>query len=291
LAIGVTEALARFASLRKLAGMPVDEAREINDREAVVMFGPVEPVDSVEEVVISGGLRARIYRPVAGEVLPMLVYFHGGGWVVGSLDSHDGVARYLANHSRSLVISAAYRLAPENRFPAAVEDAWSSLIWAHEHAPDIGGDAARAAVGGDSSGGNLAAVMSLRARDRGIPLRLQLLIYPALDQRPGGVDEESAWWLRQYLRTDADGLDREASPLLVEDLHGLAPALILSCELDPLRHQADAYATRLRAAGVAADHVCFDGLIHGAYRMPAILDGAREMLVLSAAALKRSFHG
>jgi len=200
------------------------------------------------------------------------------------------VARYLANHSRSLVISAAYRLAPENRFPAAVEDAWSSLMWAHEHAPDIGGDAARAAVGGDSSGGNLAAVMSLRARDRGVPLTLQLLVYPALDQRPSGIDPESAWWLRQYLRFDAEALDPEASPLLAEDLRGVAPALILSCGLDPLRHQARAYATRLRAAEVAADHVCFDGLIHGAYRMPAVLAGAREMLAVSSAALRRSFR-
>ncbi len=271
--------------------MPVEEAREINDREAAEMFGPVEPVASVEEVEISGGLRARIYRPVADAMLPMLVYFHGGGWVVGSLDSHDGVARFLARHSRSLVIAAGYRLAPENRFPAAVEDAWESVMWAHERGPDIGGDSARTAVGGDSSGGNLAAVVSLRARDRGIPLALQLLVYPALDQRPSGVDQKSAWWLRQYLRTDADGLDPEASPMLAEDLCGVAPALILSCELDPLRHQAEAYATGLRGAGVAADHVCFDGLIHGAYRMPAVLDGAREMLVVSAAKLRRALHG
>ncbi len=271
--------------------MPVDEAREINDREAAVMFGPVEPVDSVEQVQISGGLGARIYRPVSDAVLPMLVYFHGGGWVVGSLDSHDGVARYLANHARALVISVDYRLAPEHGFPAAVEDAWTSVVWAHEHAPDIGGDSARAAVGGDSCGGNLAAVVSIRARDRGIPLALELLVCPALDQRPGGVDQESGWWLRQYLRTDDDGLDPEASPLLAEDLHGVAPTLILSCELDPLRHQADAYVRRLRSAGVAADNVCFDGLIHGAYRMPAVLDGAREMLVVSAAAVRRSFHG
>lgn len=270
--------------------MPVNEAREINDREAAIMFGPVEPVSSVEEIEIADGLRARIYRPLAREVLPMLVYFHGGGWVVGSLDSHDGVARYLANRARALVISVDYRLAPEHRFPAAVEDAWTSVVWAYEHASDLGGDAARTAVGGDSSGGTLAGVASLRARDRGMALALQLLVYPALDSRPGGLDQESSWWVRQYLRTDADGLNPEASPLLAEDLRGVAPAFILSCGLDPLRHQADTYAIRLTAAGVAADHVCFDGLIHGAYRMPAVLDGAREMLVISAAALQRSFH-
>jgi acetyl esterase len=291
LAIEATEALARFVSLTRLAGMPVNEARQINEREAAIMFGPVEPVSSVEEIEITDGLRLRIYRPVAREVLPVLVYFHGGGWVVGSLDSHDGVARYLANHARALVISVDYRLAPEHRFPAAVEDAWTSVVWAHEHVSDVGGDAARTAVGGDSSGGTLAAVASLRARDRGMALALQLLVYPALDSRPGGLDQESAWWLRQYLRTDADGLDPDASPLLAEDLRGVAPAFILSCGLDPLRHQADTYTMRLRAAGVTADHVYFEGLIHGAYRMPAVLDGAREMLVVSAAALQRSFHG
>src|SRR5438128_913683 len=132
------------------------------------------PCFSVEETEIASGLRARIYRPVAREVLPVLLYFHGGGWVVGSLDSHDGVARFLANHAGSLVISVDYRLGPENRFPAAVEDAWASVTWAHEHAADGGGDASRLAVGGDSSGGNLAAVVARHARDRGIAIALQL---------------------------------------------------------------------------------------------------------------------
>lgn len=269
--------------------MPVEAAREINDREAAVMFGPLEPVVSIEEREIVGGLRARIYRPAAHEVLPVLVYFHGGGWVVGSLDSHDGVARFVANHAGVLVVSVDYRRAPEHRFPAPVEDALASVTWAHEHGEDVGGDGARLAVAGDSSGGNLAAVVARHARDRGMHLALQLLVYPALDSRPEAVDHESAWWLRQYLRSEADGLDPDASPLLAKDLRGVAAAFMLSCELDPLRHQADAYVARLREAGVAADHVCFDGLIHGAYRMPAVLPGAREMLTASADALRRAF--
>lgn len=270
--------------------MPVEEARTINDREAAIMFGPVESVFSVEDREIAGGLRARIYRPAPHEVLPVVVYFHGGGWVVGSVDSHDGVARFLANHAHSLVISVNYRLAPEHRFPAAVADAWASIRWAHAHMEDAGGDAARLAVAGDSAGGNLAAVVARHARDRDIALAFQLLVYPALDSLPEEADGESAWWLRQYLRTDADGLDPDASPLRAPDLRGVAPALILSCGLDPLRHQADAYAVRLREARVRVDHVCFDGLIHGAYRMPAVLPGAREMLTASAEALRRALE-
>jgi acetyl esterase len=270
--------------------MPVDVARRVNDEEAKVMFGPVEPVFSIEELDIAGGSRVRTYRPVAGELLPLVVYFHGGGWVVGSLDSHDGVARFLANHARALVISVDYRLAPEHPFPAAVEDALGSVKWVHEHASEVGGDAARIAVGGDSAGGNLAAVVSRHARDWGLALALQVLVYPSLDSRLDGTDQESGWWLRQYLRNQNDGLDPDASPLLSKDLPGVAPALILSCELDPLRHQADAYAMSLHEAGVAVDHICFDGLIHGAYRMPGVLPRAREMLAASAGALRRAFE-
>ncbi|HSS95119.1 MAG TPA: alpha/beta hydrolase [Candidatus Dormibacteraeota bacterium] len=270
--------------------MPVEKAREINDREAAVMFGPVEPVFSIEDREIAAGLPARIYRPAAGEALPVLVYFHGGGWVVGSLDSHDGVARFLANHAGALVIAVDYRMAPEHRFPAAVEDAWASVTWACEQAANVGRDAARVAVGGDSAGGNLAAVVARRARDDGLELVCQLLVYPVLDCATASWEENSAWWLRQYLRTESDALDPDASPLLAPDLAGVAPALILSCALDPLRHQADEYAARLRAAGVRADHTCFEGLVHGAYRMPAVLPGARDMLTASADALRRAFE-
>jgi acetyl esterase len=272
--------------------MPAEKARKINDREAVVMFGPVEPVFSVEETGIADGLRARIYRPGPDANLPVLVYFHGGGWVVGSLDSHDGVARFLCRFAPCIVISVAYRLAPEHAFPTALEDAWLSTTWAVRCGVDAGWDANRLAVGGDSSGGNLAAVVARRARDRDLPVKLQLLVYPALDLAVpvGDPWDEYRYWVEKYLGPNGDPMQPDVSPLRAADLRGVAPAAILSCGLDPLREQADAYVQRLHKAGVAAEHRVFDGLIHGAFRMPAVLAGAREMLVTSAAVLGRAFN-
>lgn len=256
------------------------------------MFGPVEPVFSVEETEIVEGLRARIYRPGPETNLPILVYFHGGGWVVGGLDSHDGVARFLCRFAPCIVISVAYRLAPEHTFPTALEDAWLSTSWAVRRGVDAGWDANRLAVGGDSSGGNLAAVVARRARDRDLPLKLQLLIYPALDLSTAatGPSDEDRYWVESYLGPNGDPKQPDASPLCAADLRDVAPAAILSCGPDSLREQADLYVGRLQKAGVAAEHYVFDGLIHGAFRMPAVLEGAREMLVTSAAALGRAFN-
>jgi acetyl esterase len=259
------------------------------------MFGPVEPVFAIEERYVpgpTGEIRARIYRPNGQAELPMLVYFHGGGWVVGGVESHDGVTRFLCVQGRCLVISVAYRLAPEHKFPAAVDDAWAATEWAFGHATEIGADPSRLALGGDSSGGNLAAVVARRARDRGLPVALQLLVYPALDLEALGAvpsQGESSYWVAQYLRSHDDALDPDASPLRAQDLRGLAPAVILSCGLDPLRGDAVAYTRRLLDAGVRAEHLVYPGLVHTAYRMPAVLPGAREMLDDSAAALVRSF--
>ena len=274
--------------------MPVDVARKINDLEAAVMFGPVEHVFAVEERDIAGpggDLRVRIYRPDGGVRLPVLVYFHGGGWVVGGLDSHDGVTRHLCAHAGCVVVAVDYRLAPEHRFPAALEDAWAATVFVHEHLAELGGDSSRLAVGGDSAGGSLAAVVAMRARDAHLHLKLQLLVYPVLDcagPAAGTGDEAYGWWVQRYLRDASDGLNPDASPLLAADLRGLAPAVILSCEEDILRHEAAAYERRLRDAGVAVDHIHYSGLIHGAYRMPAVLDDARQMLDDSAAALVRT---
>lgn len=255
------------------------------------MFGPVEPVFSVEETDIADGLRARIYRPGPDSNLPVLVYFHGGGWVVGSLDSHDGVARFLCRFARCTVISVAYRLAPEHTFPSALEDAWLSTSWAVRSAVDAGWDANRLAVGGDSSGGNLAAVVARRARDRDLRLKLQLLVYPALDLSASFRDsvDESRYWVEEYLGPNGDPKQPDVSPLRAADLRGVAPAVVLSCGLDPLREQADAYVRRLHEAGVAAEHRVFEGLIHGAFRMPAVLGGALDMLVTCTTALGRAF--
>lgn len=283
--------LDRFDSLTRLPWMPVAAARRVNEEEAAVMFGPVEPVWRVDDRHLpgpSGVIRTRIYRPTEDYRLPVLVYFHGGGWVVGSLASHDGVARFLARYGRCLVISIDYRLAPEHRFPAAVEDALAATSWVQKHASEIGGNAGLIAVAGDSSGGNLAAVVARHARDQGLDLAMQLLVYPALD-----CDLETAgddgWWLRQYLRTEADAMDPDASPLRAGDLHGVARALVLSCGLDPLQAQAEAYVRRLGEAGVRAEHIHYPDLIHGAYRMPGVLPGARRMLEDSASALAGAF--
>jgi len=275
--------------MSRLPRLPVDEAREVNDREAGAMFGPVESAANIDERVIpgpAGDINIRTYRPDSDGGLPVLVYFHGGGWVVGSLDSHDGVTRFLAAHGRCVVVSVDYRLAPEHRFPAALEDAWAATRWVHEHAGEIGGDARRLAVGGDSSGGNLAAVVALRARDGGLPLDLQVLVYPVVDCV---VAPDVAYWVSQYLGTDADAVNPEASPLRAANLHGVASALVLSCGLDPLMEQGEAYVRRLGEAGVRARHICYPGLIHGAYRMPGVLPGARRMLEDTASALISAF--
>jgi acetyl esterase len=275
--------------MSRLTSLPVDEAREVNDREAAAMFGPVESIAHIDERGIpgpAGEIRIRIYRPDSDGELPVLVYFHGGGWVVGSLDSHDGVSRFLAAHGRCVVVSVDYRRAPEHKFPAALDDAWAATRWVRDHASEVGGDAGRLAVGGDSSGGNLAAVVALRARDGGLPLDLQVLVYPVLDC-VGAPDV--AYWVSQYLRTEADATNPEASPLRATDLHGVAAALVLSSGLDPLMEQAEAYVGRLGESAVPARHICYPDLIHGAYRMPGVLPGARRMLEDTASALVNAF--
>jgi acetyl esterase len=232
--------------------------------------------------------------------LPILAYYHGGGWVVGSLDTHEGVCRALANRARCLVVAVDYRLAPEHPFPAAVEDAWAAVEWLSENAAEIGGDPGRLAVGGDSSGGNLAAVMALRARDRGLRLAFQLLVYPVTDHdldSPSylanadgyGLRRESMrWFWDQYLSDPAQRSHPEASPLRASDLAGVAPALVLTCEYDPLRDEGEAYAERLRRAAVPVSISSYEGMIHGFFRMPAVIDAACRALDETGSALRKA---
>lgn len=278
------------------------EARRNTEAAAAGLFGPVEPVAAVVDRTLPGPIRVRIYEPPGDERdRGVLVFFHGGGFVTGSLDSHDGVCRALAAATPCVVVAVDYRLAPEHRFPAAVEDAWAATAWVAEHAASLGADPARIAVGGDSAGGTLAAVVALRARDRGLPLALQLLVYPVCDLACDTVSYREladgygltaaamAWYRDHYLGPAGDRADPEASPLRASELAGTAPALVLTAEYDPLRDEGEAYAARLRDAGVPVTLVRYDGVIHGFYRMPAAIGRARDALAASAAALHSAF--
>jgi acetyl esterase len=266
-----------------------EEARAMTEERSGALFGPSEDVGTVDDVQI-GGVPVRLYTPAGGDDLPIVVYFHGGGWVIGSLETHDGLARALANRSGCRLAAVHYRLAPEHRFPAAVDDCWTVTRWAFEQGP-------RVAVAGDSAGGNLAAVMALRARDAGLPLAYQALVYPVTDYRfdtpsyaansdgYGLTQTGMRWYWDQYLG-GADGAHPDASPLRAASLSGVAPALVLVCGLDPLRDEGVAYAERLRAAGVPVRLSEYGDMIHGFLRMSAVIDRSRDAQDEVATALR-----
>jgi acetyl esterase len=215
--------------------------------------------------------------------LPVLVWYHGGGWVIGDLDTADTTCRKLASRSGALVVSVDYRLAPEHPAPAPFEDAWAALCWVEREAPGLGGDPSRLAVGGDSAGGNLSALVAVRARDVGGPvLRYQLLVYPATDltrSLPSHTEngegyllttESMSWFLGHYLGPADDPKLPSLSPIYTDDLSGVADGFIITGELDPLRDEGEAYAARLRESGVAVDVRRYDGMIHGFFQMGAV---------------------
>ena len=252
-----------------------------------------------------GAIPLRLYRPLgsaAGAVLPVLVYCHGGGWVIGDLDTHDTLCRELANAAGCAVVAVDYRLAPEHRFPAAVDDCLAATVWVRRHAAALGVDAKRLAIGGDSAGGNLAAVVALLARDAGdLPIVFQLLIYPATDQRRGAPSHQANgqgylltadsmnYYHDHYLPDPAQDLDWRASPLLRDDLTRLPPAFVLTAGYDPLRDEALMYSQRLSEAGNRATHICFERQIHGFITMGKVLDEANTAVALCAAELRRAF--
>jgi acetyl esterase len=268
-------------------------ARRLNEAGAAALAGPGEDVQ-VRDTEIAG-VPVRVYSPHGVDDAPVLVYFHGGGWVIGSVRTHDRPCRALCARVSCRVVSVEYRLAPEHRFPAAVEDCWAvteSLL--AERQP--------VAVGGDSAGGNLAAVMALRARDRGLPLRLQILIYPVtdcdLDRRSylacatgyGLTRDAMRWFWEEYMggtRWDHP----EAAPLRAPSLAGAAPALVMICQYDPLRDEGAAYAERLRNSGVAVELIEQPGMIHGFFRQAAVIDRAILAYDQCTAALRRALAG
>jgi acetyl esterase len=257
------------------------------------------------EIPLAGrNLRTRQYAPWPhhwSEPRPALVYFHGGGFTIGSIETHDRVCRQLARNGDCLVFSVDYRLAPEHRFPAAVDDAFDSLAWIRSEANALGVDIERLAVGGDSAGGTLAAACAIHARDQGWPLALQLLLYPGLshDQNTDShrryaegylLDSETIdWFFGQYLGKPEERLDWRFAPLLAADLGGLAPAWIAAAEYDPLHDENLAYAERLRAAGVSVTLVDYPGMIHAFFQHAGFVPAARRAHEDAGAALRRAF--
>jgi len=277
-----------------------EQARANAEAAALVLAGPLPELHRVENRVLAG-VPCRVYAPESTTALPTVAYFHGGGWVICSLDTHDSVCRRLAASTPCLVVSVDYRMAPEHRFPAAVDDCWMVTAWLAENASQLGGDGERLAVGGDSAGGNLAAVMAIRARDAGVQLRHQVLVYPVTDC---DLDRESCvvngtgfgltrdgmrWFWTHYLPDPAARTHPDASPLRARSLAGIAPATVVVCELDPLRDEGVAYARRLEAEGVPVRLLSYEGMIHGFVRMYALIDRAHGLTAEMAADLRQSF--
>jgi acetyl esterase len=251
-----------------------------------------------------GAIPLRHYRPRGAAddaVLPALVYFHGGGWVMGDLDTHDVLCRELANASACTVVAVDYRMAPEHHFPVAIDDCLAATSWVRHNAAALGADPARLAVGGDSAGGNLAAVVAILARDAGdLPLAFQLLIYPGTDMRRGAPSHQTNsqgylltrdtidYFHDYYIDNPAHDLDWRASPLLQQNLAQLPPALVLTAGFDPLRDEGLMYAQRLSEAGNQATHICFERQIHGFITMGKVLDEANAAVTMCAAEVRRA---
>jgi acetyl esterase len=283
--------------------VPAFVARRIY-RDTRAALSPKPPqIAEVKLLVADGQIAMRAYRPVHGETLPALVFFHGGGWTIGDVDTHDVVCRQLAISARCAVFSVDYRLAPEHPFPAAVDDCFLATRYVHRNAPALGIDAARIAVGGDSAGGNLAAVVALMARDSGgPPLAYQLLIYPATDQRcqfPSHerngegylLTKEAVRFFRAaYLPDRKDRTDWRASPLLAASHANLPPAFVLTAGYDPLVDEGRAYAERLAQTGADVAYKEYSDMVHGFVLFGGVLDPANVALADCAERLRGAFE-
>jgi acetyl esterase len=273
--------------------------------EARKQMGAAEPIHQARDLKIpgpAGEIPVRVYSPDVAKPAPALIYYHGGGWVLGDLEGYDALGRTLANRIGCVAASVEYRLAPEAKFPAAVEDSYAAAEWIAAHAGDLGIDRDRIAVGGDSAGGNLSAVICQMARDRNGPkLAYQLLIYPATDMRMSApsIEENAAgpiltkaamdWFQDHYLRSDADKLNPLASPLLASDFSRLPAAFVLTAECDPLRDEGEDYARRLQEAGVSAEVKRYAGMPHGFFSFLTAFEGSREALGDVAQRMRAAF--
>jgi acetyl esterase len=279
--------------------VPIAEARAAHLAETERWSGPGEAVAEVRDVLVpaaGGDVLVRAFRPEGAPPLPVVAYLHGGGWVMGGVDSYDTPLRGLANAAGAIVAAVDYRLAPEHPFPAALDDSLAAIRWLAGHAGDLGGDAVRLVVAGDSAGGNLAAVAARRLRGE-VQLRAQALIYPVTDaalNTPSyrefadghGLSAASMRRFWNLYLDGADGTDPDASPLRADDLAGVAPAFVLVAEEDVLRDEGEAYAAALREAGVPVELVRWPGTIHGFFRWLAAASAAREAVEAVGAALR-----
>lgn len=289
--------------LAAMGGRPMHEMTPAEARGLALppeLAGPERPVHSVVDRTVpgpAGQIPVRVYTPTPGRRLPGLIYFRGGGFVLGTLNSSDRVCRDLAHLAGRVVVSVDYRLAPEHPFPAPVDDAYAATKYVLEHASEFGMDESQIAVGGESAGGNLAAVTALKLRQRGAsPLTFQLLVYPLVDfndESPSMRDFADGhfitadlleYFARHYLGTQDRG-QQDASPLNA-DLRGVPPAFVLTAECDPLRDQGEAYARKLAEAGVPVTHKRYDGAIHPFFSLAGIIDGGKTAIADAAAALR-----
>lgn len=276
---GVEQGRQQMQTLAMLEGDPVDVAR-------------------VEPLTLAGTVPARLYAATTEGPLPVVVWYHGGGFVIGDLETADRICRKLALGTGALVISVDYALAPERPFPAGPDDCFAALRWIVDNASTLGGDPSRVAVAGDSAGANMAAVTAIQARDEGIDLRYQLLVYPVTDctMTSPSITENAEgylltadsmdWFIGHYLSGGADAKDPRVSPLYADDVRGLAPALVITAEFDPLRDEGEAYAERLKEAGNAVEHIRFDGQIHGFFPLGAIIPAANDAVGVAVERLK-----
>ena len=294
------------ANLRPIEAMTPAEAREQMEATAQARKAEPLPVDRVRERSVAGpagDIRLRLYWPNRAAPPPAIVYYHGGGHVIGSLDTHDLVARNLCAGAEALVASVDYRMGPEHRFPAAVEDSFAALKWVHANAKELGADPDRLGVHGDSAGANLAAVVALMARDAGSPrLRLQSLVYPVADYRLVGdsydkytqgygllTRESMVWFRNHYLRSPKDAEDWRASPINAPSLGDVAPAIVITAECDVLHDDGERYAEALRRAGVPVEYKEYPGMIHGIFGMMPAVDDAMNAQREVWAAFRRAF--
>lgn len=291
----------QLVELYKSLGAPPIETQSPDAVRAQYLSGVLPSEEQVAEIrtIDAGGVPARLYRPRTDVELGLFVYFHGGGWVIGDLETHDDACRAIANRSGHAVLSVDYRLAPEFPFPTPLNDCLAATRWAYDHASNLGCDPTRIAVGGDSAGGNLAAVVAI---ETDVPLRCQVLVYPVTDatQRHHSHEENAdgplltkagmSWFIHHYLADAVNRNDPRVSPLAASDavLAKLPPTLVITAEFDPLRDEGEAFASRLSSLGVPTSSVRYAGQIHGFISMPRFLDDAHSARALIGTTLSRA---